>query len=146
MSRARYTPVTADLLVRKGQARPWAMPGADGFDFSQPAEISATPALEPEDEARIAAEYAKWMRERDIPPSRTNGHAQRTHVQGDGDIRRYTIRLTQSEFERIGIIAVKREMTRQQVLRDAVERYLAAAQQEYKAKCTCLGGVCNGAC
>ncbi len=55
-------------------------------------------------------------------------------------IRRCTLRLTPCEYERLGIIAVKRNTSRQQILRLAIEEYLAAIELEYGRECGCLGG------
>jgi hypothetical protein len=143
MSRPRFAPVTSSLLERKGHARPLDI-GARTFEFSHAAERFAEPALlEREDEERIQAEYEKWMREQETPPA-AGGHAHRGPA--DETPRRCTIRLTHAEYERLGIVAVKREITRQQALRQAVERYLATAKRQYRAHCTCLGGTCNGSC
>ena len=49
--------------------------------------------------------------------------------------------------ERFGIIGVKRDMTRQQLLRHAIDCYLAAAKAEYQSACGCLAGEgCRGEC
>ena len=149
MSRPRYAPVTSRLLVRKGEARPWEMPETGAFNFEPPTEALARPpenTLEREDEERIAAEYEKWMREREIPPSRVNGHAPALRALGDEHPRRCTVRLSNEEYERIGIIAVKREITRHEALHQAVQHYLATAGQQYRSRCNCLGGACNGSC
>ena len=140
MSRPRFAPITSSLLERKGQARPLDIRGARAFEFSRGAETFSEPALlEREDEERIQVEYEKWMREQAIAAVPHGHHA-------DDQPRRCTIRLSHAEYERLGIVAVKREITRQQALRQAVERYLAAAKRQYKAQCSCLGGACNGSC
>lgn len=55
-------------------------------------------------------------------------------------VRRCTIRLSECEYQRLGIVAVKKDVTRQQILRLAVEEYLAATGYEYGRDCGCLGG------
>jgi hypothetical protein len=148
MSRPRFTPITSDLLVRKGEARPLDIFGTHWFEFTRAAEAqgaSSQTALEHEDEERIRVEFEKWMREQEMKPALAHPHHTHAH-HGSEAARRCTIRLSPVEYERLGIVAVKREITRQQALRQAVERYLATAKRQYKAQCNCLGGACNGAC
>ena len=34
MNRPRYAPITSHLLVRKGEAKPWQVPGTEGAEFA----------------------------------------------------------------------------------------------------------------
>lgn len=129
MSRPRYAAITSNLLVRKGSARPWDI-STPGMYFTPP---DASPSRDLVDEERIEAELAKWMQEQDTP------HPVHHVAQGDEQPHRCSIKLSHAEYERLGIIAVKREITRQQALRQAVERYLSAAKRQYRADCNCLG-------
>ncbi len=135
MSRPRYAAITSSLLVRKGSARPWDFSAPDLLDFA-PAEASQP--RDHLDDARMEAEFAKWMEEQDAP------HSVHTVAHGDEPSHRCSIKLSHAEYERLGIIAVKREITRQQALRQAVERYLAAAKRQYQARCGCLGACAEG--
>ena len=150
MSRPRYAPITSELLVRKGAARAWDIPDTGALDFAPPAEALAElprNTLEREDEERIAVEYEKWMRERDIPPSRANRHTPMHGARGDESVKRCTIRLSHDEYERLNIVAAKREITRADAVREAIDRYLAAAKRQYKSQCSCLGsGPCEENC
>src|ERR1051325_8794083 len=47
-----------------------------------------------------------------------------------------SIRLSARDFERLGILAVKKNVTRQQLLKEAVMEFLAAKAQDYG--CACL--------
>jgi len=47
------------------------------------------------------------------------------------------------DFERLGILAVKKDTTRQQLLKEALAEFLAAKAQDYG--CACLGA-CNQDC
>lgn len=62
--------------------------------------------------------------------------------------RRLFINLTPQEYERLGIVAVKHDSTRHQLLRDAMEAFLEKASQDIGKDCACLGGgeSCKGAC
>lgn len=62
--------------------------------------------------------------------------------------RRLFINLTPQEYERLGIVAVKHDSTRHQLLRDAMEAFLEKASKDIGKDCACLGGgeTCKGAC
>jgi hypothetical protein len=80
MSHGKYAHITAELLARKGEARPW-------------------PALTRAEEVQ--------------------------------------------DYERLGILAVKADVTRQQLLKQALEEFLTARARQYG--CACLGA-CNSNC
>jgi hypothetical protein len=164
MNRPRYAPITSSLLVRKGEARPWQMPGSEVADFAHvPENIVPTKAEHrfTEEELQSAADYQNWRRtleaapepapppvpERRSTPLRREHQPLPLHSDGDEHSKRLTLRLTPSEYERLGIIGVKRDMTRQQLLRHAIDCYLAQAKAEYQAACGCLSGEgCRGDC
>lgn len=163
MNRPRYAPITSHLLVRKGEAKPWQVPGAEGAEFAHvPENIvpAKTEHLFTDEELQSAADYQSWKRTREADaPGHDRRHApvRREHhsasvqspMQHDTDehSKRLTLRLTPAEYERLGIIGVKRDMTRQQILRHAIDCYLAQAKAEYQAACGCLSGDgCRGDC
>lgn len=117
MNNTKFASITPDLVVRKGDARPWPQHEA--------AARSARMVAAGEDEDPLETD--------DIVP---DPHAPVAH---DG-IRRCSLRMTPCEYERLGIVAVKRNTSRQQILRQAVEEYLAAIELEYGGECGCLGG------
>jgi hypothetical protein len=110
---AKFASITPDLVVRKGDARPWPQ--------TSPAVHAPRMIVTGED----------------VDPLETDEIAAAPAAQ-DG-IRRCSFRLTPCEYERLGIIAVKRNTSRQQILRQAIEEYLAAIELEYGGNCTCLG-------
>ena len=134
MSRPKYAPITSSLLVRKGEAQPWHQPGSDLAEFAVHLRRFDAPPV-----AEFKRETFADHREHELHDHAAQNAAPDEHT------RRYTLRLSPSEYERFGIIAVKKEISRQQVLRQAVEQYLAAVQQEYRSQCGCLGA-CRGAC
>lgn len=94
----RFASITADLLIRKGHAKPWQPPDwATEPETAEPAETGAP-------------------------------------------LRRCAVRLTECEYQRLGIVAVKTDTTRQQVLRRAVETFLKTAEREFGGGCGCLSG------
>ena len=130
MRQAKFAPVTAALLARKGEARPWGYDGAetdaephDGF-FSPHA---SAPSSLREDHAN------------DASPAPLPFSFPQT---GDG-MRRVTLRMTQTDYERLGLIAAKRDITRQRLLHQMLHDFLASAAHEYGAQCGCIGGSCQ---
>ncbi|HKD21076.1 MAG TPA: hypothetical protein VKB71_03635 [Rhizomicrobium sp.] len=178
MNRSRFASVTSGLLVRKGEAKPWQMPGseiaalrsappthhfaatADDESFHEEERRQAHLA---EEERTAAQDYLNWKRAQDAALAaerRASSPADIDVAQADPAIamhfhhdhaheeysKRCTLRLSSAEYERLGIIGVKREMTRQQILRHAIDTYLDQAKNEYQASCGCLAGECRGDC
>jgi hypothetical protein len=128
MRQGKFAPITAALLARKGEAQPWGYDGAeiaaephDGF-FSPRA-----PAPSP-----LREEHAN-----DAAP------APLSFPQAGDGIRRITLRLSQTDYERLGLIAAKRDITRQRLLHQMLHDFLASAAHEYGAQCGCIGGFCR---
>jgi hypothetical protein len=129
MSSAKYASVTAGLLARKGEAQPWnhtGMPETEKISLpwrTYTPEMEGTPdmAAPPEKLAVLPAS-----------PAREKSCA---------------IRMSAHDYERLGILAVKSESSRQQLLKDALAQFLAAKARDYG--CACLGnpgGACNSNC
>lgn len=49
-----------------------------------------------------------------------------------------SLSVTDGEFEKLGLVAVKKRMNRQQLLRLAVDHYLRELDQEYRSECRCI--------
>ena len=113
MSSAKYASITSGLLARKGEAQPWNHTG-DPEHISLPWRAYTPP------EAVGAAP----------PPP-------------PGKDRSCSIRMSAHDYERLGILAVKCDSTRQQLLKDALAEFLGARAQDYG--CACLGA-CNSNC
>lgn len=160
MTRPRFAPITSSLLVRKGEAKPWHMPTSDLGEFLDFAPAPQKFAEAPEDDYRLAPDYQRWENEtkpvfeakpafeaKSVFETRPPGvHAE--HVVADDHGKRCSIKLSHEEYERLGIIAVKKDLSRQQVLRQAIDNYLEAASKEFRSQCGCLGGTggCRGDC
>ncbi len=139
MSHAKFAPITAGLLARKGEAAP-------SFGTKRPvAWTSELPALrEPV---------------RDIPPSFATGTEfveqaaphQATILPklapAQEKPRRVVVSMSSCEFERLGIAAVKKGLSRHDLVRDTVNAYLARLAVEMSL-CACLndGSQCPTAC
>jgi hypothetical protein len=133
MSRAKFASVTASLLARKGEARPWTPLDAETKSYDWQGEIH---------DLRLQAPVEPMRHVPHESHAEPNGH----HVVHghDGD-KRYAIRMSAKEYERLGIIAVKRNVTRQHLMREMFEQYLTSSTSRYCADCTCLDGEsCSG--
>jgi hypothetical protein len=113
MSSARFASITASLLARKGEAQPWNHTGV------------------PETE-KISLPWRTYAEDVGAPPPPPPEKE-----------RSCTIRMSTHDFERLGILAVKKDVSRQQLLKDALAEFLAHKAQDYG--CACLGA-CNRNC
>jgi hypothetical protein len=124
MRQGKFAPVTAALLARKGEARPW------GYDGAQTASEPNAGFYSLHAAAPLHEEHANG-----VSPSPVA-------VTGDG-MRRLTLRVSQADYERLGLIATKRDLTRQRLLHRMLDDFLAGAAHEYGAQCGCIGGSCR---
>jgi hypothetical protein len=123
MSSPRFAPITAGLLARKGEAQPWKQVGKVPMEAVDVVEKVASIPWQPYTPPVVAGPH---------PPGRD---------------RACSIRMSAQDYERLGILAVKKDTTRQQLLKEALAEFLAAKAQEYG--CACLhnpGGACNQDC
>jgi hypothetical protein len=122
VSQIRFKPITSNLLVRKGDAAPSAVAG-------KPSLVRANGSAVP----RMTGEQTKRQAETPIPPDGAKPH-------------RMMVTLSGNEFEKLGIAAVKKGMTRHQLLRVAFELHLERLKQEFGGcscmtiDCTCMAG------
>ena len=132
MSNLRFAPITSTLLARKGQAAPSQL-------FPPPPD-------------------SYWR-----PVTRTNGHLATETMPDEPadptvtvsakaapyDDRPHKVRvaLSDAELERFGLAAVKRGITRQQLLREAINDYVDRLMRDYE-NCGCITGVAaaSGCC
>ena len=125
MSQRKFAPVTATLLARKGEARPWNHDAAETKGgFFSPHVASPTPSHD--NHANDASPPVSLA----LPQS------------GDG-ARRLALKVSQADYERLGLIAAKRDITRQRLLHQVLDDFLAGAAHEYGAQCGCIGGSCR---
>ena len=128
MRQGKFAPVTAALLARKGEARPWGYDGA-GTGPQPNAGFYSLHAAAP-----LHEEHAN-----NVSPSPIAVALPQTN---DG-MRRLTLRVSQADYERLGLIAAKRDLTRQRLLHRMLDDFLAGAADEYGAQCGCIGGTCR---
>jgi hypothetical protein len=142
MTHSKFASITASLLARKGEARPWTDPlpkkslswkddeGLPLADepitpppFVEVRPTSVQPAPRPCDEPEFS-DLSVPEPARPFDPER---------------IKKCTIRMSFIDYERLGIIAVKKNVTRQHLLHEALERCFQMAVEEYRQDCACLG-------
>ena len=128
MSQAKFAPITAALLARKGEARPWGYEGTEIAAEPREEFFSARPA------APLREDHANDASPAPLPFSFPQA--------GDG-MRRVTLKMTQADYERLGLIAAKRDITRQRLLHQMLHDFLVSAAHEYGAQCGCIGGTCQ---
>jgi hypothetical protein len=119
MKQGQFAPITAALLARKGEARPWDYGAAN----TQSREVSFGSRL---------------PRALDVPPG-----ANETAAAAHDEVRKLTMRVSHTDYERLGIIATKRDTTRQRLLHTMLDQFLATAAEEYGSSCGCIGGFCR---
>ena len=132
MNGGKFASLTAGLLVRKGEARPSLFPAASVVNLPRP--HAAAPA-------------------RQSPPSETPPPARRGSGPGnppppsapDGSAkpRRLMVALSAIEFETLGHMSVKKGLTRHQLLRNALDEYMALLGEEYGEDCHCIYTGCS---
>jgi hypothetical protein len=103
---ARFASITAGLLARKGEARPWTaepekLPLAWRHEPARPEPLAATPPPP-------------------SPPDRERSCA---------------VRMSAQDYERLGILAVKTGSSRQQLLKQALADLLASRAQSLSCAC-----------
>ncbi len=140
---SKFAPITSSLLARKGEAGPWQtdrkMPlawEANGFKSEQ--------RLEPRFERRMERVPAPAPSAAPAPQPL----APMPQVAADPErMRSCTLKISQRDYERIGIVAVKRGSRPQLLMREAIDAFLVSAAHEYRAECSCLAsGGCNQGC
>jgi hypothetical protein len=127
VSNAKFAPMTADLLVRKGEAAP-SLATKRIFDWSrEPAPAS------------LREEPEEWIEEPTIdPPPYPDGSHESLGVPDARKARRIMVSFSATEFERLGIAAAKRGMTRHELVQATLRSYLRQLARELNGTCACL--------
>ena len=118
MSQARFAPITASLLARKGNAMPSSMMPAAIMPPFVPAVVESAPQARPQPEADHDAQ---------LPHDPTRP-------------KKLFIALSHREHERLAIAAVKTGLDRHQLVRDALEAYFEQLSRDMQEGCACMSG------
>ena len=155
MSGGKFASLTAGLLVRRGEARQSeatprpAMSFASAFAAKEPlARVPLPPKHE--DPQPVVLPWARRpercaMHEEAETPEAAQ-HAPREAAakpsQSAVKPRRLMVTVSPGEHETLGLIAVKKGVTRHQLLRNALDEYLALLVEEYSDVCSCINTGC----
>lgn len=52
--------------------------------------------------------------------------------------RKLAVKVSQADYERLGLAAVKKDMTRSDIVRRAIDSYLQLLSREYRNECHCI--------
>jgi hypothetical protein len=122
MSQPRFASITASLLARKGEAQPWAEPAKQPLAWNR-GELPAMGSV-----GFFKSPVPQQVHE----PEPAHPHA-------PSDYRKISVRMSHHDYERLGILAVKQDKSRQRLLHEALDQLLAGITQKYSAGCACLG-------
>ena len=146
MDESKFGPLTADMLVRKGDAEPSDIRRQrrrKGYapklnvvvsnppEAEQSAYQTADQTTVPGEESDLLLPYGVFEHIEQAAPKKQH---------------RIMIVLTEEEHETLGILAVKKGFTRHQVLRKALDGYLEWLVDEYGTKCRCISSTCSADC
>jgi hypothetical protein len=121
MSPPRFASITASLLARKGDAQPW-----DSAKQPLPWDRGALPAPPP------PAFFKPLLSQQANEPEPAQAHQ-------PADLKKISVRMSHHDYERLGILAVKQDKTRQRLLHEALDGLLTGITQKFGADCACLG-------
>ena len=173
MSGGKFASLTSGLLVRKGEAAPspivsGAIASGSARSFVHASErVDPSASLHPREPGhapswreapqRASAPERGSAPEWHEPPPRIEA-PERVFARPTREIalhsdhpdkpRRLMVTLTAEEYEMLGIIGVKKDVTRHQLLRIAFDEYLLQLVEEYGESCVCIanGGSCATPC
>jgi hypothetical protein len=146
MDESKFGRLTADMLVRKGDAEPSdirrarkSKKDAPPLNLVAPAPAEPLPAYQTADQTVVPGDDSDLL----LP------YGVFEHTVGQAAPKkqhRIMIVLTEEEHETLGILAVKKGFTRHQVLRKALDGYLEWLVDEYGTKCRCISSTCSADC
>lgn len=157
MSGGKFASLTSSLLVRKGEAAPSSIVSGPVASAAARSFVHASERVEapPSTHSRAAAHVSasEWH----APPPRIEAPERvfakpareiALHSDHPDKPRRLMVTLTAEEYEMLGIIGVKKDITRHQLLRIAFDEYLLQLVEEYGEGCVCVanGGSCDAPC
>ena len=150
---SKFGRLTADLLVRKGDAEPSDIRRARKRKTETPPLNLVASNPQPGDQQPVDQPPAYQTAELTSVPGENSdlllpyGVFEHTIAQGSPKKQhRIMLVLTEEEHETLGILAVKKGFTRHQVLRKALDGYLEWLVDEYGTSCRCISSTCSGDC
>lgn len=161
----RFAPITAELLARKGEARPLNLlsPNATAIDRRDvvreldastlpsrtqvPFEVHARGTAAPHHPADVFEANASHVATAPRPAEVFEAGNFFGEKPSPGRRHSISLAVSENEFERLGLVAVKKRVNKQQLLRLAIDHYLEKLAAEYRSDCRCIsatGGACCG--
>jgi hypothetical protein len=125
----KFTPITANLLVRKGEAAP--------------SSVTVVASRRRANRPRAAADNVVQMNGLVPPDGIFNKTALEKARQKPHKI---MVVLTELEHETLGHIAAKKGLTRHQIVRNALGGYFEWLIDEYGTSCRCIATACSAEC
>ena len=126
MTQSKFAPVTANLLVRKGEAAPSPVASPPPSSVTWLSDVSRrAPSAE-------GPEHKFVFHQSDAPDNPGD--------QGHEKLRRIVLNLTPHEYETLGLVAVKKNTTRHQLAQEAMDAYFDWLMSEYGEACACIAG------
>jgi hypothetical protein len=148
MSGGKFASLTAGLLVRKGEAAPSLVAPGPARASGRAAEgVEASAAVHSREPAPEWQELPPHV----AAPERVFAQPVREialHSDHPDKPRRLMVSLSAEEYEMLGLIGVKKNATRHQLLRIAFDEYLLQLVEEFGEGCHCIanGGSCDAIC
>ena len=123
MTHSKFAPVTASLLVRKGEAAPSPV------------------ATQPPAAVTWLSDVSRRAPSPDAQEHKFVFHQSEPDVDhGPEKLRRIVLNLTPHEYETLGLVAVKKNSTRHQLAQEAMDAYFDWLMSEYGEACSCIAG------
>lgn len=144
---SKFAPITSRLVGRRADTVPAPPPSVVPFRLrSEPFEPEAR--LEEMPFALSGASGEGPASAKTVFGGKGGSHGPRPPERQSGALRRISVALSAEEHETLGIVAVKRGLTRHQVVRNALDAHLAELAREYRTQCSCIatGCSCSGRC
>ena len=128
MSGSKFASITSSLLARKGEAEPWHEPLRKDLPWQRTdaGQGADWPARSPEDGPEVGER-----------PPKTGARPRRKAANNAGD-KKCVVRMTHYDYERLGIMAVKKGTSRQRLMQQALEEFFGRMARDYAAECACL--------
>ena len=146
MDESKFGRLTADMLVRKGDATPSDIRRPRRRKGEQPS-LSIVASNPPRDEiSPFEAADQTIVPGDDSDLLLPYGVFEHIEQAASKKQHRLMIVLSEEEYETLGILAVKKGFTRHQVLRKALDGYLEWLVDEYGTKCRCISSTCSVGC
>jgi hypothetical protein len=137
MDDSKYAPVTANLLVRKGDAAPSTVNTNNSNGASRRRSKPKQDALTLT-HSNVVAMNGFRVPEGIFDKTATQQAPKKPH--------KIMVALSDEQHETLGLIAAKKGFTRHQIVRNALEGYFEWLADEFGSTCRCISTTCSAGC